>query len=126
MDIIVRNLPHEDQRYDTVGDWQIVRQGNRIRVCVSRMDNWRFEALVALHEIVEAVLCKHAGISSADVDAFDTLYEEMRKAGDTGEPGDDPRAPYHRQHLFATKLERLLADELGIDWEEYETAINSL
>jgi hypothetical protein len=35
------------------------------------------------------------------------------------EPGDDPRAPYYREHQFASGMERLMAAELGIDWQQY-------
>jgi hypothetical protein len=36
------------------------------------------------------------------------------------EPGDDLRAPYHCEHVFATKVERMLAREMGVDWDAYE------
>ena len=85
----------------------------------------RFEALIALHEAVEALLCEHAGISPAAVDKFDEAYEARRKKGDDSEPGDDPRAPYHKQHVFAEGIERLLATELGVDWPAYDKEVSS-
>jgi len=48
-------------------------------------------------------------------DLFDIQFE-----GD-GEPGDDPKAPYHRKHQWASRLERMFAAELGVDWGKYET-----
>jgi hypothetical protein len=41
------------------------------------------------------------------------------------EPGDDPRAPYHKQHVFAENIERLLAAELGVDWSAYDKEVSS-
>lgn len=42
------------------------------------------------------------------------------------EPGDDPTAPYFEGHQFATKIEKQVARELGVDWKAYETAIAAL
>jgi hypothetical protein len=52
-------------------------------------------------------------------------YEAKRKPGDTSEPGDDAKAPYHREHVFATKIERLLAVELGVNWRDYDREVSS-
>jgi hypothetical protein len=51
------------------------------------------------------LLCIDRGVSFKAIDRFDMNFK-----GD-GEPGDDPRAPYYRQHQFATQIERLLAKE---------------
>jgi hypothetical protein len=127
---ILAAKPHHLQRYDTCGDWNYSdsKDGETLRfdVSVSEMPDWRYEALVGVHELVEALLCKHRGISDADVTAFDVAYEAKRPEGDDSEPGDDPAAPYHREHQFATQVEKLLAAELGVDWQAYEAAINAL
>lgn len=90
------------------------------------MGNWRFEALVALHELVEVIKCKHDGVSQKDVDAFDIAFEKNRKPGNDDEPGDDPNAPYQNQHCLATGIERIMAAELGVDWREYDRAVMAL
>lgn len=83
---------------------------------MSEMPDWRYEALVAVHEMVEMILVKHRGISEQAISEFDMALEQSREQGKVlGEPGDDPRAPYQREHFFATNLERLLAAELGVD-----------
>jgi hypothetical protein len=64
-------------------------------------------------------------VSPAAVDKFDRAYEAKRKPGDDSELGDDPRAPYHKQHVFAEKIERLLATELGVDWPDYDKEVSS-
>ena len=95
--IIIETVDH--QRYPTAGDWQLKPDG--LHVLVSRMSDQRYEFLVGMHEAIEAYLCKRAGISQAAVDRFDQAYERRRKSGGDSEPGDDPNAPYHKEHMFA-------------------------
>ena len=76
-----------------------------------------------MHEAIEAYLCKQAGISQVAVDRFDQAYERRRKPGDDSEPGDDPKAPYHFAHVFATKVEHMLADQLGVSWSAYDREV---
>jgi hypothetical protein len=90
------------------------------------MGNWRMEMAVAIHELVECALCRYAGISPVEVDEFDMAYEATRTPDNYDEPGDDPRAPYHKQHCVATGIERIVVCMLGLTWKEYETKINSL
>jgi hypothetical protein len=123
--ITVRVIPHEHQRYSTAGDWRFTRNGDLL-ISVSRMSDPRYETLVAAHELVEAILCRRAGVDERAVDTFDKHYEAHRKAGDVSEPGDDPRAPYHRQHVAATEFERQLAVLLGVNWGSYEKEVESL
>ena len=123
MKIIIESIPHCEQRYETVGDWQV--NGNTINVRVSRMQD-DYDFLVGIHEAIEAYLCVKRGVTPELVDAFDTAFEEARADGNEDEPGDDPNAPYRKEHFFATSVERLLAAELGVDWSEYDKAINAL
>lgn len=116
--VFVRPVPHEFQRYDTVGDWWVADREINIRV--SHTPDWRHGMLVAVHELVEALLCHHRGIDQDAVTAFDMDY-----ATDS-EPGDDPRAPYHAEHRFAEKVERMLCDEMGLDWDDYLSAVDAL
>lgn len=125
--IALSSIPHSHQRYETCGDWKV--QPGRIEVLVSRMGNRDYEFLVAIHELVEVWLCTKRGISDEDVTKFDMKYEADRKAGmhpPEAEPGDNRLAPYKREHFCATNIERLLAAEMGIDWQEYEQAVNAL
>lgn len=118
-------VEHGKQRYDTVGDWTISGKSHNptFEVNVSKMKNWRYEFMVAIHELVEAALCFHRGIKEEDVTAFDILCIQNNVEG---EPGDAPEAPYKREHFFATTIERMLCAEFGIDWMEYERYVNSL
>jgi hypothetical protein len=122
--IVIETIDHSKQRYPTVGDWQIGKAGN-LHITVSKMSDQRYEFLVAAHEMIEEYLAIHAGVSPKAVDRFDKAYEANCKPGDDSEPGDDPRAPYHKQHVFAEKVERLLAAELGVDWQAYDHEVSS-
>ncbi len=125
--IEMQTIPNETHRYPTVGDYYATPQGWAFRV--SQMGDSRYEFLVLLHEFVEWFITQQRGISEASISAFDIEFEAEREAGlqtEEAEPGDDPRAPYRTEHQFATKLERLAAEELGVDWGAYEAAIVAL
>jgi hypothetical protein len=125
MKIEVETIPHHEQRYPTVGDyWE---EGGAVQIRVSEMHDWRYVILVAVHELIESMLARYRGISEEDIGRFDMEFERKREQGLVGgEPGDAPDAPYRREHFFATNVERLLAAELGVDWEIYETYVDSL
>ncbi len=114
--ISVKIIPHSKQRYETSGDYWIDRRGT-IQIRISKSRNWRHEALLLMHELTEMLLCIDRGVSFKAIDRFDMNFK-----GD-GEPGDDPRAPYYRQHQFATKIERLLAKELRVNWRAYNAGL---
>lgn len=127
MPIDIQFIPHDDQRYDTVGDWWTDINGLHIRV--SCMGHTRYEFLVALHELIEAFSCLWAKIDEQAVTDFDLKFEEERGMGlhsDEAEPGDDKNAPYRRQHQFATLVERMTAYFLSVNWDHYEEIINKL
>lgn len=129
MRINIRTIPHSEQRYPTVGDWERWRNPagqDTLRISVSIMSDWRFEALVAIHELCEALLCARAGVTPKQVDEFDLTFEANRVPGDNREPGDDPKAPYFAQHQAASQIERLMSAYLGVDWNAYEKEVNSL
>lgn len=123
--IEIHTIPHSRQRYETVGDWRYGTDGTWL-FFVSELGNWRMEMAVAIHEIVECALCRYGGISVTEVDEFDMAYESQRKPEDYSEPGDDPRAPYHKQHCIATGIERIIVCMLGLSWKDYDDKINSL
>lgn len=126
--IIIETIPHESQRYPTVGDWFEDADG-ALHIKVSDMGNDDYALLVAIHEIHEFWLCKKRGITDEVVTAFDVQFEKDREAGIHGEndePGDHPDAPYRKEHFFATTLERAFALEMGVDWNEYDKAVMGL
>ena len=122
----IETIPHDQQRYETCGDyWEDENGIEQIRI--SELVDWRYEVLIAIHEIVEMALAKHRRIEEAAITEFDIKFEESKVKGlVTGEAGDNPNAPYRREHFFATNLERLFSAELNVDWAEYERFVDSL
>ena len=107
---------------------------------VSKLSDWKREFLIVMHELAEVGQCVNDGVSQATVDAFDMGFEHEREAktlnanataeervfADIAEPGDQPNAPYAKQHCFATAIERMLAAAMGVSWSEYETELEAL
>ncbi len=121
-------IAHDDQRYQTCGDWQCMTDGS-CHITVSKMSDPRYELLVAIHELVEATLCAERGIKQSAVDEFDMAFEAERAAGKhtpEAEAGMDPRCPCRRQHMIATAIEMLLAEEMGVDWLAYGREVSEL
>jgi hypothetical protein len=110
--VVIEVVRHEDQRYDTCGDWYI-REGV-LYVYVSEFEDARSHWAIAVHELIEALLCTNNGISDGVVDAFD-----LGEGADYDEPGMHPSAPYHKEHLYATSVERRLVNTLGVIWETH-------
>lgn len=136
MKIVIETIPHDQQRYPTCGDWYYTDEPTTpevgaptekvLHIKVSNLSDRRREALIAIHELVEVMLCEHDGVTQEAVDDFDKAYEATRQEGDVSEPGDDEKAPYRDQHCFATGIERLLASRLGVGWKEYESELEQL
>jgi hypothetical protein len=119
--ISIEAISHKKQDYPTVGNWKF--QKKRLVILISRMKNPDYIFLVALHELCEAWLCFRRGISEKSVTKFDIAFEKVRKPGDASEPGDSPRAPYYFEHQVATRIEKIMAKELAVDWADYEDTI---
>ena len=126
LSINITTIPHEEQRYPTVGDYNTTKP-EACDIRISELKNWKYESLVAVHELIEMLLCRYRNINEQDITDFDIGFEKARGDGlAEGEAGDSPSAPYKKEHYFATNIERLLAAELGVDWGAYEKAIDSL
>ena len=122
----ISQVPHKKQRYETVGDWI---PGKPAQIRVSKMKDQRYVFLVALHEMIEFELCKMHGIKDREVVAFDVNFEAERRMNlhpVDAEPGDHPKAPYRSEHEFATVIEKLVAQKLGVSWSDYEKTVLSL
>lgn len=130
-EISVKVIPHSKQRYNTVGDyfkemiygimpdklpnspnWICTERVMREQVRISS-SNADYEFLIAMHELIEWYLTEKRGISEKSITAFDKKFKGV-------EPGKDKKAPYHKEHMFAEKIERMLAKELKVNWEKYD------
>jgi hypothetical protein len=124
MNAQIKSIPHKEHRYPTVGDYWLDENGvTQFRV--SDMANEDYHFLVAIHEMVEEHLTRRCGIHEADIKAFDEAFEAKRAEGNENEPGDDPAAPYRKEHRFAENIERQIALEIGVDWAEYSRVVNA-
>jgi len=113
MKIEVQIVPHRMQRYPTCGDY-FLDDNNDIQIRISECPDWRVEAAVLVHELVELILVRRQDIALSDIDAWDKNY-----VGDD-EPGNNPCAPYHKPHVFADLVERMIVRELGMEWQYHE------
>lgn len=135
--VVIELIDHQDQRYETVGDWYRQTHFDVLRdliplkrddecdlhIRASRLhsdpDNL-FALAVAYHELGEALACIANGVDESVVDAFDKTYRG------SGEPGDDPKSPYRQFHNFASACESILIGAMGLSWGVYEKAVDSL
>jgi len=132
--IKIQTVDHLDQKYNTIGDYDLISSPYladfAINIRVSKLGDWRKELLVAIHELVEsAIALKIKGIKNEDITAFDEKFEEETERGEhlkDAEPGDDPRAPYYREHGIATTVEYGLLPHLELSESDYEQSMMDL
>lgn len=113
-------IDHKDQRYDTAGDYWIDDRLWYIRV--SDTEDWRHKYLIMIHELIEMALCKHHSIDFESIDDFDMDGEGANHP----DPGSLASAPYHNEHVLATQIEKRVAKMLGVNWKDYNDALNAL
>lgn len=124
MRINIQFIDHQLQRYETAGDyWE---EDGTLQIRVSLLPDDRMMWAIAIHELIESLICKWLGISEEAITHFDEVYEERRPLNNEEEPGDDSRAPYHLPHGFATAAERIFAAAVGLNWKIYTDAVNVL
>lgn len=127
-DVILRVINHFQNRYSTVGDYRQLENGNWL-ITSSDMKNDDYNFLVLIHELLEMYYTQREGIQEIDILKHDMMFERERSEGlhsSEDEPGDDERAPYRKHHAFAEKIEREVAKELGVNWEEYSKVVEEL
>jgi hypothetical protein len=113
MKIEIKSIDPASMRYPTAGDWEWLPDGSLLVTVPNYGGQELSGLLVAIHEIVEAVLCRRDGITDEEVTRFDTENPTIE------EPGDEPAAPYHKQHVIAMAIERDAAIAWGIDWDKH-------
>lgn len=122
--IIIKPIQPDNHRYSTCGDYFYDREDDTLTIFVSRMEDWRSELAVAVHELFESVACIAEEIPMSDIDLFDMAFEQNREDNDNSEPGDNKAAPYHKQHVGATFVEREVCSKLDLSWEKHESNVN--
>jgi hypothetical protein len=128
--ITIEVVPHDSQRYNTVGDWFF--RDNELVIRASEVGNHWSSLAIALHELTEALLALHRGTTKEhksyqdivdSVDRFDKWFEANVDQNDTvdgyDEPGSHPDCPVRKEHEIAILAERLLTSHMDINWEAY-------
>ena len=115
--INIKFIPQCEQRYNTVGDYWETEDSIEIRITAFEHKNHGY--LILVHELIEMILCRDRYIFDGTIDDWDMNY-----TGTYTEPGDDPKAPYHKEHVYAGIIERLFAHELQENWDAYDNALD--
>ena len=114
--IVMEVIPHAKQRYDTIGDYWEDEDGT-LHIVTSDLGDDIFNAAVLKHEFEEYLLCRERGILEPDIMAFDLAVPDDSPYAD--DPGMDPTAPYHCEHIFATAGEMLFIGQAKKNWDRY-------
>lgn len=128
MEIHIKTIAHEKQRYETVGDYWYDDEGI-LQVRISDMGDKFYETMVAIHEIIEEALTLRRGLTEPEIKVFDEAFEKARTLGlkrDDEEPGFSNDAPYLIEHTFATSVEMGMCAMAKISWNDYDHTVNSL
>ena len=94
MNITLKSIDPSCVRYSTAGDWEWLA-GEHLKVTTPEYGSRNSSFLVALHELVEAWLCRAAHITEAEVLKWD------RDHPDSDEPAEEKGSPYIHQHNTA-------------------------
>lgn len=104
--ITIDFIPEGQMRYDTLGDWLFDGFGN-LHIKVVNTNNIKVDLPIAVHELIEAVLCKINGVTQEQVDEWDLNYDQIDvfNMEKPDEPGEHPGAPYFKEHRIACHIE---------------------
>lgn len=115
-------VEHSKQRYDTCGDWKF--EDGVLKIYISDLKDERYNFLVAIHELIEAVLCDNDGITTEQVDTYDMNHQDDKLGSDCF--SDHPNSPIFLRHGDALSIEWLLARLMNVDWKDYSKRIGDL
>jgi hypothetical protein len=120
MNVNIQVIPRQQMRPEVDGaDWWFDEHGDlQVRVCP--MSDWRYEIALAFHEAFEGALCKNNGVTVAEVDRFDQEFDLTHPNEPDLNAGDDPKAPYRKEHNYSTIVDRLFIGACGLDFGEYD------
>ncbi|MBF0555646.1 MAG: hypothetical protein HQK96_14040 [Nitrospirae bacterium] len=121
MNIIIKIVEQKEQKFLTQGDWRPDEHGDMI-ITITKCPDWRHEAGIAVHELVELYISKNLGITIEQCDEFDAMYEEGYRSGKiplNKEPGYDKKCPYFLGHVWGDRFSFVLLWLLGVKWKDY-------
>ena len=123
MNIDIQFIPHEEQRFTTIGHWYVI--DDTVHIEISREIEWKYKFAVLFHELIEVGMCLAAGITTEECDKFDALFEFEYSMGlwpKSVEAGFDKRCPYRKGHIWGSRFERVVIFLLGASWRDYNAA----
>jgi len=115
--------------YTTVGwwGWSLPNNKGTLTIEVSKLGDWRFEAAVLGHELLEALYCKLAGVTTEVCDAWDDWVERQYENGSISkevEGGDIRACPYYWGHQAGVLWEYVCIYGTFASFEKYEAECN--
>jgi hypothetical protein len=122
MNIEIKTVPLSELRFTTAGDWKQNSDGS-ITIWLVDTPDWRYWAIVLMHELTEILVCRLDDVTSASADAFDAIWENELKQGlhrPEEEAGCDRRCPYYHGHRAGIMMEKLFCFILRVPWKEYD------
>lgn len=127
MNIDVQFVPHTQHRYSTIGYWRV--EDDILHIEISQEICWENRISVLFHELIEAAWCITHGITTAECDAFDDLFEREYTEGirpKSVEAGHDKRCPYRKGHIWGCRFEWLVLFILGADKKKCDAECDAL
>ena len=127
LDIRIKTVPERLIRNEQSGDWEYDDK-QILSTVLENTYSPESELAIAIHELIEAWLCRRDKVTNKAVLLHDEIYERARKMGlhpETTEPGDAEDSPYRLQHQAATHVERAVIAALGVRWEDHEKEITN-
>ena len=111
----IKTIPHMKHRYATLGDyvWKISKSSVVFKIFASRELGIDSAFLVLLHEFVEMILCIKHGVTDGIITEWDVSHP------DENDPGAIRGCPYYFEHMTALKVEKCVADAMGVDWPSH-------
>ena len=97
--------------YGTVGDY-LEEKGGMVRIVSADM-GFVPSALCLIHELIEYIWIKQAGVTVKETVDWDIAHLE------SDDPGSIPGCPYGVGHRFALNKEKQIAQFLGLREEEW-------
>jgi len=129
MNFVTNIIPLDEMPYRTIADWRFSKDAKTCYINVADLGDEDYHNALILHETSEimALLRRFSPHEAVKiVDTFDKRFEKNRKDDFETDPGDDPRAPYHIEHGFATGIERTYLASAGRNWKKYEDKISAM
>ena len=111
-EIHIKCIPHDEQRYETLGDYWETE--SKIEFRISDTGNANYNMAILMHEIWEEHRNRMLGIKEIDVTQFDINHPEL------DDPGLSKEAPYHATHMESDAIERVCIVMSHEDWIDYE------